>query len=239
MPRTKAKSTTKKIVKRTTAKKTAVPKENTIDTSRKSQTSTTKTSGVRIRKSYAITAFVLIVLASLLYIFRGLFVAAVVNGQPISRFTVISELEKQQGKQVLDSLITRKLVEQEAQREHVTVSDKEVNDQMNQMESTLAKQNQKLDSALQAQNMTRNDLKKLIVVDKLAEKMLAKRIKITDKDIQTYIDNNKDTLLQDQSPAQLNKLAHDKLYQEKLNEEYQPWLDGLRAKAQVSTFVSY
>ena len=45
---------------------------------------------------------------------RGLFVVALVNGEPISRIEVIKALEKQGGKATLDSLVTKKLIAQEA-----------------------------------------------------------------------------------------------------------------------------
>ena len=58
----------------------------------------------------AISIAVVIFLASLQYS-KGLLVAATVNGSPISRWAVIGNLEKQAGKQALDSLITEKLIE--------------------------------------------------------------------------------------------------------------------------------
>ena len=47
----------------------------------------------------------LIAAISLGYLGKGLFVAALVNGMPISRLTVVKELEKQGGSQTLDNLV--------------------------------------------------------------------------------------------------------------------------------------
>ncbi len=57
-----------------------------------------------------------IIAAALLYYFRSAFVAATVNGQPISRLSLVRELEKQGGKQAMDSLITKTLIDQEAKK---------------------------------------------------------------------------------------------------------------------------
>src|SRR5688572_16109970 len=48
-----------------------------------------------------------------LYFLRGVFVAATVNGKPISRLALVKELEKQNGKETLNSLVTKELIFQE------------------------------------------------------------------------------------------------------------------------------
>ena len=58
----------------------------------------------------AIIIAVIIILAALVYYYKGLFIAATINGSPITRLAVIKELEKASGKQALDSLITKKLI---------------------------------------------------------------------------------------------------------------------------------
>jgi len=65
-----------------------------------------------------------VVLVVAAFLLKGLFIAALVNGQPISRFTVISELEKQSGKQALTSLVNQTLIFQEAKKKNITVSPK-------------------------------------------------------------------------------------------------------------------
>ena len=47
------------------------------------------------------------------FVLRGAFIAAAVNGRPISRFKVIRELEKRQGMTTLDGLITEELIKQQ------------------------------------------------------------------------------------------------------------------------------
>jgi len=146
---------------------------------------------LKVRKSFIFFIALIIIIGGLLYYFRGLFVAAVVNGQPISRLTVIHETEKQSGKQALNTLVRNTLIEQEAQKEHVTVSDQEVNDELKTVESNLSKQGQKLDQVLAMQGMTRDDLRKLVTLDKLVQKMVGKDIKISDKEVNDYINKNK------------------------------------------------
>src|SRR4051812_45467567 len=53
-------------------------------------------------------------------------IVAVVNGKPLMRFTLDQQLYKQGGKEVLDTMITEKLVQDELAKNHLTASVAEV-----------------------------------------------------------------------------------------------------------------
>src|SRR3989344_199431 len=65
-------------------------------------------------------------LGGLGYYYKGLIVAATVNGAPISRLSIIRQLEKTSAKQVLDEMINKKLIESEAAKKGITVSNDEI-----------------------------------------------------------------------------------------------------------------
>ncbi len=248
--KTPAKSTASKTTKATTRK--AAPKKAPAKTAVKSTTpvvtpqqdttektkSSTQTQQVRIRKSYVVLIVVILLLGAALYYFRGLFVAAVVNGQPISRLEVVQQAEKQSGKQTLDTLVRDALIEQEAKKENVTVSDKEVNDEINTLQGNLKKQGQTLDQVLATQGMSKDDLTRLIRLDKLVQKMVGKNVKVSDKEVADYIDKNKDSL-PSADDATLKKQVKAQLSQQKTNEAVQSWLAALQQKANVVYFVQY
>lgn len=194
---------------------------------------------VRVRKSYLFAILGIVLIGALLFFFRSMFVAAVVNGRPISRLAVVKETEKQSGKQALDNLVRNTLIEEEANREHVSVNDKEVDDEVKKVEDTVKKQGQNLDQVLQLQGMTRADLRKLIRLDKLVGKMVGKDIKISDKDVNDFIEKNKESLPQNQNAEQLKASVKDRLKQQQLNEKVQTWLSDLRNKAKIIYFVQY
>src|SRR3989344_668284 len=75
---------------------------------------------------YIVLAVFLLLLGSLLYLSKGLFIAAIVNGKPVSRMALIKNLEKTGGKQALDSLVTQELIKQEARKENITVGDEDI-----------------------------------------------------------------------------------------------------------------
>lgn len=247
-----AEKTTKKrtITSQKAARVTAKPKKEVKSTRAKKATSTaaTKTAAVtsevkspkavRIRKSYFLTFLGLLILVAAIVLSRSLFIAAVVNQQPISRLAVIRELEKQGGKQALDSLITKTLIVQKAKEKNVTVEQKEVDGELKKIEANLAEQGQKLDQVLQLQGMTKEQLVEQIRLQKMIEKMIGK-ITVSEKEVNEYIEANKDSLPQDQEQAKLVASVQERLQQQKLNERAQKFLEDIRNEAKITFFVNY
>jgi foldase protein PrsA len=194
---------------------------------------------VRVHKSTLIIAIAIIAVGAFLYFGRGFIVAAVVNGQPISRLALIQEAEKQSGKQALAGLVRNILVEQEAKKQNVTITEKQIDDQIKTVEANLSKQGQNLDQMLTLEGMTRADLRKVIRLDLLVTKMVEKNIKVSDKDVSDYIEKNKDILPKDQSESELKKTVLDRLKQQQLSQKAQEWLTGLEKNAKVVKFVNY
>lgn len=181
----------------------------------------------------------IIIIAGFIYVFRGLFVAATVNNQPITRIAVDRELEKENGKQVLDSLITKALIFQEARKENITVSQQEIDSEIQKIEKNLSAQGQTLDQALAASNMKRSDLIDQIRIQKIVEKKFAKEITVTDKEIDDYISQNKITTPDNTKPEDTRARVKQQLEQQKLSEKFQSWVTDLRKKAKINYIVNF
>ncbi len=154
-----------------------------------------------------------IIIFSILYLFKGLFVAAVVNGQPISRISVVRDLERRSGAETLDSLITQALIFQEAKKQNVTVTDEEIDSVLKEIEASLKDQGG-LEELLLLQGMTKDDLVDQIQLQKLIEKILADKITVTESEIKEYIELNSETLPQDATDEEINELAKNQLEQQ-------------------------
>jgi foldase protein PrsA len=174
-----------------------------------------------------------------LYFFRGLFVAAVVNGQPISRLEVVRQTEQQNGKQTLDTLVRNALIEQKAKEQNVSVTDKEIEDEIKKLQDNLSKQGQNLDQVLTAQGLSKDDLNKLIRLDKLVAKMVGKDVKVSDEEVAQYIEQNSEALPQGVGEAELRTQVTEQLKQQKTNEKVRTWLADLQKEAKINYFVTY
>lgn len=196
----------------------------------------------RFPKRPVIIGVIVLVLGSLIYFGKGLFIAAVVNGQPISRISVVSELENRNGKSVLNEFVINSLIEQEAKRKKINVSDKEVSDELVKIEQSVNSQGATLDDLLAQQGMTKDSLKSAVKVQLLATKLVNNNIKVTDKEINDYINTQKAQLTAaggTSGSLPSRDQAKSDLVQQKLQSEIQTLITDLKNKAKISYFVGY
>lgn len=191
------------------------------------------------KKTVPFLVIIIILIITLLYIFKGVFVAALVNGEPITRLSVVKELEKQSGKAILENLITKKLILQEARKRNVVVTEAEINSELKKIEENLKAQRTTLDQALKLQGMTKTQLNDEIKIQLSIQKMVEGDIKITDKEINEFITENKESFPEGSTEAQMKTQAKEQLKSQKLQEKTQAFIADLQKKAKVINFVSY
>lgn len=189
------------------------------------------------KKQIKVIAAIIIVLA-LLFFEKGLFVAALVNGKPISRFLVINQLEKQSGKSVLDSLVMQTLILNEAEKRKIKIDQKDIDAQLSTIQKNVEKQGSTLDQALASQRMTKNQLTDQIRLQLLLNKMIDQNVTVTDKEVDDYISANKDQLGQQDSET-LRSQIKKQLAAQKIDQKTQQFLQDLKNKANITYFVNY
>lgn len=184
--------------------------------------------------------FVIIVsLLALLYLSRSLFVAVIVNGEPITRLTLIKQLENQYGKEALNSLVTKQLILQEAKKQKVVVTDADADVEIAKIEASLTKSGQNFNELLKAQNMTRDSLAQQIKIEKIIQKMIGKDVTITDKEVSDYFEKNSGFYPEGATLDQMKESIKQQIQQQKTSEKFQSWLDEVQKKAKINYFVSF
>lgn len=223
-----------KSTKKTTVKRTTKP---SVAEAQTTQTSFTR-KGFQLTKVHYIIAAIVIA-AILLYVFRSWFVVAIVNGQPISRMAFTKELEKQAGKQTLNSLVTKTLIQQEAKKQKVSVSKEEVDAEIKKIESNIKQQGKTLDEALRAQGLSKEDLIEQITIQKLIEKLLGKETQVSDQEVNKYIQQNSAQFQEGSDTPEFRDGIKQQLQQQKLSEKFQTWLADLQKKTKTTYFIQY
>lgn len=193
----------------------------------------------RIKQPRVFIGLIIIILAVGAFFLKGLFVAALVNGEPITRLAVLSELEKQGGKQTLSSLVNQALILQEAKKKNIQVSQGEIDAETKKIEDSLKSQGQSLDTALAVQGMTRQDLLMQLRLRALVEKLLADKTKVTDTEVADYIGKNKDAFPAEMKEDEIKKNVREQLRQQKLGSASQSWLQELNKNSKINYFVNY
>jgi foldase protein PrsA len=188
-----------------------------------------------------VTKIILIVvlIGGILYLSRSLFVAALVNGKPITRYSLVRDLEAQGGKATLNNLIEKSLIFQEAAKASVKVDTATVDGEIKKIEDNLKTQNLTLDEALTARGLTRDSLSEQIKIQKTVEGLLSSKISTTDDEIKTYFDQNKTLFDKAAKLDDVKEQIKEQLITQKLSAEYQKWIADLKAKAKINYFVNF
>ena len=181
----------------------------------------------------------IILLAVGLYFAKGLFIAAIVNGMPISRLSVIKELEQQGGKQALQGIIDQKVIEAELNKQNVEVSPQEIDDQIKKIEEQVTSQGGTLNEALMQQGLTVEKLREQITIQEKLKKVLADKIAVSEADVDAYITESKASAPEGVSPEDFKKQITEQLKQQEFQQEAQKWITELTGSANIKYYVNY
>jgi parvulin-like peptidyl-prolyl isomerase len=176
----------------------------------------------------------LLLIAGAVYYFKNYYAVAYVNGTPITRMELNKELSKRYGKQTIDVLVNRAIIEQEARKKNIKISDKEVNDEISKIEKSVNAQGQKLDSLLAMQGMDRESFKSQMKLQKTVDKLIGDSVKVSDKEIEDYMTENKIVSEEGNNGAKVKENVKDQLKQQKMNEAFQQWLVEQKKKVKIS-----
>jgi len=184
---------------------------------------------------------VAVIIGIIVFLAKGLFVVALVNGQPVTRYEVLHELESQGGKQVSSSLITKAIIMQGFSKKHITVSQQEIDAEIKRISNQVKQQGGTLDQMLAAQGETQKSFAERVKIQLMAQKLFADKLIITDTEVQSYIDNNKQdpTIANATDDAALHRQIKNQLGQQKLRDAFQAWVTQLEKNSSVIHFVNY
>lgn len=185
---------------------------------------------VKLKVKTLVKVAIVLVIVGLLYMFRNQFIVATVNGEPITRWQLISEMEKQAGTQVLESLISQRLVEQESQKLGIEVSEEQVDQEIENIKEQFAAQGSSFEQTLEAQGATLDEVRKGIRFQLILEKILADSVVVTDEEVAQLFE---DFDLGEATPERMAEYR-ESLVQQKIAQESQIWLQQLRQSSNIN-----
>ena len=182
---------------------------------------------------------VLAVVAIIAFLLKSVLMAVIVDNRPIWRLTLVKELEKQAGKQVLEGLIANAIILGEADKKKIVILAKDIDAEVLKIESSLVSQGQTLDQVLELQGMTKDDLKNQLKLKLIVDKLAGDNISVTDKEVDSYIAENKYTIPDDSKKAEAKEAVKAQLRQQKINEKAQKIFADLKAKAKIIYLLNF
>lgn len=167
---------------------------------------------------------------------KGTFIAATVNGEPISRFELNDTLTKRYGSTTLDGMVNEKLILGAVQQKGVSISKDEIDKKVKEIEGRL-NGSVSLKDALAAQGMTEEGFRRQVQIQLAIEKLFDKDASVTAQEVEEYIASNSASFQSATDPAQLKKDVTDILKQQKVNDLFQTWFENLKKDAKVQKFI--
>jgi foldase protein PrsA len=190
-------------------------------------------------KKKLIIGLAILCLGLFLFNYKNLLIAAMVNNRPITRLSLIRELEKQAGQQTLDTLISKSLILQEAEKQNIKIGQERIEEKIKEIEDQVKSQGADLDTLLANQGQTRKSLEGEIKIQLLIEEMVGKDIQITDEELKNYFEENKEFLGENPDFETMKEGLREQLRQQKINDQLSAWLEDLKSKANIHYFLKF
>lgn len=163
------------------------------------------------RSKVALFVTILIVAAAVLIVALSLNngeVVAKIGEEEISKDQFYDRLVEMYGSQVLDSMITEKIVELEAKKAKISVTDEDVQKELDKMIEQVGGEemfNYQLAYSGYTMDQMKEELKNYLTIVKILEP----KIEITDEEINSYFEENKDRFAQEEEVQASHILVDD------------------------------
>lgn len=159
---------------------------------------------------------------------------ASIDGEKINKDELYDALVAGYGADTLDLLITNKLVELEAEKAGIKIKDEEIQKEIDTMAESYGDE-KSLKEQLEASGSSMDALKKDIVVYLQTKKLVEPRITVTDDEISTYFEDNKETFDQAEQVEASHILVEDEKTAKKVAKEIAEGGDFAKLAAEYST----
>ena len=167
---------------------------------------------------------------------------AVVDGSRISTNEYHKRLENSYGQTISEQLIEEKLIQLEATKEGVEVTEEEIDNQLNEIIKNIGGE-EAYTTALIQNNIKEEDLKFQIELDQLVVSILKPTLEYTDDDVKAFFEQYSSVLYPNETEAleEGAKLDYEQ-YKEEVEDIYirqevenakSSWLEGLRSEYKI------
>lgn len=165
---------------------------------------------------------------------KSWFIAATVNGAPVTNWQLQLKLNQQFRSKTLDQLVTEKIILNEALKNNAIPTEAEINGKIKEIETQVGGA-QALDSLLSQQGQTRSAVKDSLKLQLAMTKLYEKNATVSAEEVTKFIDQNKEQLKATDSAGQ-QKEAYNDLKNQKLSQIFSQKFQELRQKAKIQIF---
>lgn len=181
--------------------------------------------------------YIILIIAGILLLAiykKSWFVAALVNGSPITNLELQMKLNQQFRSQTLNQLINEKIILGEATKNRAIVSEAEVNKKISEIETSVGGA-EALNALLSQQGQTRQSIRQQIKLQLTIEKLYTNEATVSAEEVNKFIEQNQGQLSATDSAGQ-QKEATDAIKSQKLSQIFSQKFQELRQKAKIQIF---
>lgn len=165
---------------------------------------------------------------------KNWFIAATINGSPITNLDLQMRLNQQFRSQTLNQMINEKIILDEANKNNIVVSDLEIGNKISEIETSVGGA-QALDAMLAQQGQTRESIKQQIKLQLTVEKLYSNEATVSAEEVSTFIEQNKENLRATDSAKQQEE-AYNAIKNQKLTQIFSQKFQELKTKAKIQIF---
>lgn len=165
---------------------------------------------------------------------KGWFIAAMINGSPVTNLELQMKLNQQFRSQTLNQLINEKIILGEAAKNNAVATDEEITKKVQDIETSVGGA-KAFDDILSSQGQDRNTIKEQIKLQLTIEKLYQNEATVSAQEVDKFLETNKSQLRATDS-AQQAKEAEDLLKQQKLSQIFNEKFQVLRQSAKITIF---
>lgn len=189
---------------------------------------------IKLQTGWLVILVIILALLVLAYFKKSWFVAATVNGTPITNFELQKKLNDTYREQTLNQLINEQVILDAGKKNNVVATDDEINNKISSIEAQVGGA-QVLDNLLSQQGQTRQSLKDQVKVQIIIEKLYASEATVSASEIDQFITQNKDSMQATNSAGQ-QKEAFQAIHQQKLSQIFNQKFSELKKQADIKIY---
>lgn len=184
------------------------------------------------RKTYIIVLIAGLLLLALYN--KSWFIAATLDGQPITTLELFSRMNQQFRTQTLNQIINEKMILMEASKKSVIVSSSEIDQKLKDLENQVGG-SEIFKSLLAQQGQTRDSLKEQLRLQLIIEKLYQNEATVSAEEIDQFLETNQ-ALLTSTDSAKQRIEAEESLRQQKISQIFSQKFQELRQQAKIQIF---
>jgi foldase protein PrsA len=181
-----------------------------------------------------LAALVVVVIAVFIFLSTRSEAVAKVGSEKITKDDLYTFFVDQSGASAVDTLITKSIIEQEVEKEKVSVKQEEIDEELQKLIDSYGGQDA-FDQTLASSGLTQDLLEEDIKTNVQIEKLLESDIKISEEEMKTYFDENKDSFAQEEQVKASHILVEDEAKAKEVKEKLDAGEDFTELAKEYST----